>query len=229
MSKNILIIGGNSEIGKHLGKLCHKDGYTLFVTSRSGQTEIDGTQIQCDPLGDLSVLDELPESLDGFVYCPGTINLKSLQRMTLDDLQKDMNINFFGAFNTFKHVLSKLKKDNGASAVFFSTVAAQTGMTFHSSIAAAKGALESFAKASAAELAPRLAINVIAPSITKTPMASNLLSDDKKIDASADRHPLKEIGSPEQVAKTARFLLDAKENWITGQIVNQDGGMSTLK
>ena len=149
--------------------------------------------------------------------------------MTLDDLQNDMNINFFGAFNTFKHVLSKLKKDNGASAVFFSTVAAQTGMTFHSSIAAAKGALESFAKASAAELAPRLAINVVAPSITKTPMASNLLSDDKKSDASADRHPLKEIGSPEQVAKTARFLLDAKENWITGQIVNQDGGMSTLK
>ncbi len=229
MSKNILIIGGNSEIGKHLGKLCHNDAYSLYVTSRSGQSEIEGTQIQCDPLGDLSVLDELPESLDGFVYCPGTINLKSLQRMTLDDLQNDMNINFFGAFNTFKHVLSKLKKDNGASAVFFSTVAAQTGMTFHSSIAAAKGALESFAKASAAELAPRLAINVIAPSITKTPMASNLLSDDKKIDASADRHPLKEIGSPEQVAKTARFLLDAKENWITGQIVNQDGGMSTLK
>ena len=126
MSKNILIIGGNSEIGKHLGKLCHKDGYSLFVTSRSGQTEIEGTQIQCDPLGDLSVLDELPESLDGFVYCPGTINLKSLQRMTLDDLQNDMNINFFGAFNTFKHVLSKLKKDNGASAVFFSTVAAAT-------------------------------------------------------------------------------------------------------
>ena len=211
-----------------VGGLLRRNGARLFVTSRSGQTEIEGTQIQCDPLGDLSVLDELPESLDGFVYCLAPL-IKSLQRMTLDDLQNDMNINFFGAFNTFKHVLSKLKKDNGASAVFFSTVAAQTGMTFHSSIAAAKGALESFAKASAAELAPRLAINVIAPSITKTPMASNLLSDDKKIDASADRHPLKEIGSPEQVAKTARFLLDAKENWITGQIVNQDGGMSTLK
>ena len=130
--------------------------------------------------------------------------------MTLDDLQNDMNINFFGAFNTFKHVLSKLKKDNGASAIFFSTVAAQTGMTFHSSIAAAKGALESFAKASAAELAPRLAINVIAPSITKTPMASNLLSDDKKIDASADRHPLKEIGSPEQVATCSGLPISFK-------------------
>ena len=83
MSKNILIIGGNSEIGKHLGKLCHKDGYSLFVTSRSGQTEIEGTQIQCDPLGDLSVLDELPESLDGFVYCPGTVSYTHLTLPTI--------------------------------------------------------------------------------------------------------------------------------------------------
>ena len=163
------------------------------------------------------------------VYCPGTINLKSLQRLTLDDVKAEMEVNFYGAFNIIKKVLPNLKKNDGASVVLFSTVAANTGMPMHSSIAASKSALEGFAISLAAELAPRVAINCVAPSIVDTKLASHILSTDERKEASAERHPLKSIGTSKSIATSAYFLLSAKENWITGQVISADGGLSTLK
>jgi NAD(P)-dependent dehydrogenase (short-subunit alcohol dehydrogenase family) len=189
----------------------------------------DGDFFQLNPNEDLSQLDALPESIDGFLYCPGSISLKSLQRMDLGDIQEDMKINFEGAFNVVKKVLPNLKKDAGASIVFISSVAATSGMTFHTSISASKAALEGFARSLAAELAPRVAVNCIAPSLTNTPLAANLLSDDKRIKASEERHPLNAIGDPKIIAGVIYGLLSAKENWITGQTINVDGGLSTLR
>ena len=230
MTKNILIIGASSDIGLEICKLANADGHNIYATSRDdvNANNFDNF-IQLDPNKSLDVLDELPENIDGLVYCPGTINLRSLQRLTLEDIKNEMEVNFYGAFNIIKKVLPNLKKNDGASVVLFSTVAVKTGMPMHSSIAAAKGAVEGLAKSLAAELAPRVAINCIAPSIVDTKLAANILSTDERKQASADRHPLKTIGSINSIANSAYFLLQAKENWISGQIFRPDGGLSALK
>jgi len=230
MTKNILIIGASSDIGLEICKLANADGHNIYATSRDdvNANNFDNF-IQLDPNKSLDVLDDLPENIDGLVYCPGTINLRSLQRLTLEDIKNEMEVNFYGAFNIIKKVLPNLKKNDGASVVLFSTVAVKTGMPMHSSIAAAKGAVEGLAKSLAAELAPRVAINCIAPSIVDTKLAANILSTDERKQASADRHPLKTIGSINSIANSAYFLLQAKENWISGQIFRPDGGLSALK
>ena len=230
MTKNILIIGASSDIGLEISKLANADGHNIYATSRddANANNFDNF-IQLDPNKSLDELDDLPENIDGLVYCPGTINLRSLQRLTLEDIKNEMEVNFYGAFNIIKKVLPNLKKNDGASVVLFSTVAVKTGMPMHSSIAAAKGAVEGLAKSLAAELAPRVAINCIAPSIVDTKLAANILSTDERKQASADRHPLKTIGSINSIANSAYFLLQAKENWISGQIFRPDGGLSALK
>ena len=229
MQKNILIIGGGSLIGKEVISLIQKAGDNPIITSRSEMAIQNGDFFQLDPNEDLSQLDALPESIDGLLYCPGSISLKSLQRMDISDIQKDMRINFEGAFNIVKKVLPNLKKDAGASVVFISSVAATSGMTFHTSISASKSALEGFARSLAAELAPRVAVNCVAPSLTDTPLAANLLSGEKRIKASEERHPLNAIGKPKALAGVIYGLLSAKENWITGQTISVDGGLSTLR
>jgi NAD(P)-dependent dehydrogenase (short-subunit alcohol dehydrogenase family) len=230
MTKNILIIGASSDIGLEICKLANADGHNIYATSRDDASANNFDNfIQLDPNKSLDVLDDLPEDIDGLVYCPGTINLRSLQRLTLEDIKNEMEVNFYGAFNIIKKVLPNLKKNDGASVVLFSTVAVKTGMPMHSSIAAAKGALEGLAKSLAAELAPRVAINCLAPSIVDTKLAANILSTDERKQASADRHPLKTIGSINSIANSAYFLLQAKENWISGQIFRPDGGLSALK
>ena len=229
MQKNILVIGGGSLIGQEVISLIQKAGDNPIITSRSEMAIQNGDFFQLDPNEDLSQLDALPESIDGLLYCPGSISLKSLQRMDISDIQEDMRINFEGAFNVVKKVLPNLKKDVGASVVFISSVAATSGMTFHTSISASKSALEGFARSLAAELAPRVAVNCVAPSLTDTPLAASLLSDEKRIKASEERHPLNAIGKPKALAGVIYGLLSAKENWITGQTLSVDGGLSTLR
>ena len=230
MTKNILIIGGNSDIGLEINDLAKAEGHSVYGTSRDETTSSNYDNfIHLDPNQSLDALDNIPEDIHGLVYCPGTINLKSLQRLTLEDVKAEMEVNFYGAFNVIKKVLPNLKKNDGASVVLFSTVAANTGMPMHSSIAASKSALEGFAISLAAELAPRVAINCIAPSIVDTKLASHILSTDERKEASAQRHPLKSIGTSKSIATSAYFLLSAKENWITGQVISADGGLSTLK
>jgi NAD(P)-dependent dehydrogenase (short-subunit alcohol dehydrogenase family) len=223
--KNIVIIGGNSGIGKALADQLSETGANLFLYSKSG----NGTHA-LDVIKDFDQIPDLPEVIDGLVYCPGTINLKPFHRIAISDFQNEMDVNFFGAVRVLQACLKGLKKSDSAAVVLFSTVAVQTGMGFHAGIASAKGAIEGLTRSLAAEWAPsKIRVNSIAPSLTDTPLASNLLSTPEKKEASDKRHPLGRIGSPEDLANAAFYLLSDNSSWMTGQILHLDGGMSSLK
>lgn len=171
----------------------------------------------------------MPEIIDGLVYCPGTINLKPFHRLKSDDFLTDWQVNFLGAVNIIQSLLPNLKKAENPVIILFSTVAVTTGMPFHSSIAAAKGAIEGFTRSLAAELAPQIRVNCIAPSLTQTSLAEKLLNTTEKMDGASKRHPLQRFGQTADIAEMACFLLSDKAGWITGQVLHVDGGMSTLK
>ena len=153
-------------------------------------------------------LSTLPEKIDGFVYCPGSINLKPFKMMSLETIKDDMELNFFALVKVMKHIISRMNEQS--SIVFFSTIAVGTGMPYHTSVAASKGAIEGFAKSLAAEYAPKIRVNVIAPSLVDTPLAKRLLNNDKKRALMNERHPLNRIGNAEDIAETAIFLLSDK-------------------
>ena len=232
-AKNFLVMGGSSGIGLEIVKALHQKGNEIYVGSRTNDqlTGLSGVHhFTLDVKTDPFEIEGLPEILDGLVYCPGTIRLKPFQRLTIDDFSEDLQINFLGAVKTIQACLKQLKKSSTpASVVLFSTVAGKIGMPFHASVAGAKAAVEGLTRSLAAEFAPRIRVNAIAPSLTDTPLASNLLSSDNKRQASADRHPLKRIGTPQEVARLALYLLSDASAWLTGQILHLDGGMSTLK
>ncbi len=225
--KNILLIGGSHGIGLSIVKEL-QETHKIFVASRTDESlsHENVTHIKFDATKDDLDVSNLPEKLDGFVYCPGSINLKPFKMMGLDTIKEDMELNFFAMVKVVKEVISKM--DEGSSMVFFSTIAVGTGMPFHTSVAAAKGAIEGFAKSMAAEYAPKIRVNVIAPSLVDTPLASRLLNNDKKRESMDERHPLKRVGTPEDIANSAVFLLSEKSTWVTGQILGVDGGLSTL-
>ena len=227
MKKNIVMIGGSNGIGLALAKLIHTDVH-LYIASKStpSQEQLEHTYIPFNVLEQSLDVSNLPEQIDGFIYCPGSITLKPFKRLQVEDFKKDMDINFFGLVTSFQSIVSRMSK--GSSAIFFSTVAVAQGMPFHSSIAAAKSAVEGFAKAIAAEYAPNIRVNVIAPSLTDTPLASRLLNTDAKKALHGDKHPLKRVGTAEDIAATAAFLLSDKSSWITGQVLHVNGGLNSL-
>ena len=227
MKKNILLIGGSHGIGFSLAKQLQKN-HTLYIASRTKDQldELDVAYIKFDATVDEIDTSSLPDELHGFVYCPGNINLKPFKMMSLDTFEEDMHLNFFGLVRVVKKIMPKMAE--GASMVFFSTVAVGMGMPFHTSVASAKGAVEGFAKSLAAEYAPKLRVNVIAPSLVDTPLAEKLLNNDKKKEKMAERHPLKRVGEAKDIADIADFLLSDNSSWMTGQIIGVDGGMSTL-
>ena len=227
MKKNILLIGGSHGIGFSIASQLHQN-HNIFVASRTdeGLENLNVTHLPFDVLTDDLDISLLPEELHGFAYCPGSINLKPFKMMSLDTFQDDMQLNFFSLVKVVKTIIPKMTE--GASMVFFSTVAVGTGMPFHTSVAAAKGAIEGFAKSMAAEYAPRIRVNVVAPSLVDTSLAKRLLSNDRKREMMNERHPLKRVGEAEDIANIAVFLLSDNSTWMTGQIVGVDGGMSTL-
>jgi len=231
--KNILIIGAGKGIGLSTVKnLQHT--HNLFTVSRNLTPELSAentTFFELDATKDnLDILATLPDEIHGLVYCPGSINLKPFNRLTSQDFLNDFNQNVIGAINVIQYILPKLKRANGASVVLFSTVAVKMGMPFHASIAASKGAIEGLAKSLAAEYASsKIIFNVIAPSLTDTPLASMLLSTDEKKEASNKRHPLQRVGNPHEISSLVSFLLSEDASWMTGQIIGIDGGMGSLK
>jgi len=173
---------------------------------------------------------QLPKRLQGLVYCPGSIRLRPFHRLTQDDFEADWQINVMGAVKSIQACLPALKKAGPpASIILFSTVAVATGMPFHASIASAKGAVEGLVRSLAAEFAPKIRVNAIAPSLTDTRLANSLLSDEGKRKAAADRHPLKRVGRTADSAAAALFLLDGGASWITGQVLAVDGGMGAVR
>lgn len=230
MSRNILLAGGNSGIGLELAKSLRIAGDNILALTRSDD-QLRSVGVPTNPFDATSnePLSDLPEIIDGIVYCPGTINLKPFHRLNTDDFLHDLQVNLLGAVRVLQAALPSLRKSDSPSVVLFSTVAVSTGMTFHASIAAAKGAVEGLTRSLAAEWAPKIRVNAIAPSLTDTPLASPLLSDDKRRDAAAHRHPLKSIGHPADTAALASFLLSPSAKFITGQILRPDGGLSSVK
>ena len=231
MKKNILIVGGSSGIGLALVKQIHSKN-NVFVANRSneGLNGLPVTYIPYDVEADELEISILPETLDGLVYCPGTINLRPFKGLKPEVFFKDFSINVMGAVKTLQAVLGRLNNcETSASVVFFSTVAVQTGMPFHASVATAKGALEGLSRSLAAELAPKIRFNVIAPSLIDTPLAEKFLNNDTKKNNAAARHPLQRVGSPEEIAQITEFLLSNTSSWVTAQTLTVDGGIGSIK
>ncbi|HEU4576142.1 MAG TPA: SDR family oxidoreductase [Chitinophagaceae bacterium] len=230
--KNIFIVGGSSGIGKQLVQQLEQDNYRVFATyykQSPASTNSSSSYHYCNVLDESIDTAYLPETLHGLVYCPGSIQLKPFARIKPGEFEQDFRLQVSGAVKIIQAVLPKLKASGDASVILFSTVAVQAGLSFHTQVAASKGAIEGLTKALAAELAPTIRVNAIAPSLTDTPLAANLLNTEEKRTASAQRHPLKKIGSPADIANMAAFLLSEKAGWITGQVMHVDGGLSSLK
>ncbi|UBZ06131.1 SDR family oxidoreductase [Salegentibacter mishustinae] len=228
MEKNILLIGGSTGIGLEIANQLVNENNVIVASRNKGELNDDIKHLEFDVLKDNIEDLDLPEKIHGLVYCPGSINLKPFKMLKHKDFEEEMNLNFLSLIKVVQGIMPKLKEAENASLVFFSTVAVKVGMPFHTSVAAAKGAIEGFAKSLAAEYAPSLRVNVIAPSLTDTPLAEKLLSNDSKKEKMSERHPLKRIGNAKDIANAATFLLSDENSWITGQIIGVDGGLSTL-
>lgn len=219
--KNYLIIGASSSMAQSTTKTLIKNGNKVTQLSRN---ELFSSVRIIDYINDLPLLEN---RFDGIVYFPGSINLKPFRSLKLEDFQSDFNIHVLGAVNVLKTYQSNLNE--GSSVVLISSVAATTGMPFHTSVAAVKSAIEGFARSLAAEWAPKIRVNVVAPSLTLTPMAEKLTNSQEKIEAGAQRHPLKRLGQPSDLSSAIIFLLGEESSWITGQVLAVDGGMGKIK
>lgn len=231
--KNILVLGGSSGIGLELIKMLSLMGAQIYNASRSiSEDWPEGViHIPTDVLSDFdSLSSQLPECLHGLVYAIGSINLKPFSRYSEDDFIRDYRLNVTGAARSIQVAYKSLRNAGSSSIVLLSSVAAKTGMPYHASIAAAKAGLEGLALALAAEFAPQnIRVNIIAPSLTDTPLASALLNTPEKREASVKRHPLGRIGTTDDIASAITFLLSDSSTWITGQSIGVDGGIGKLK
>ncbi len=230
--KNIVIIGCGSGIGLSTAKIL-SENHKIIGISRTFNPELQHPNIEFHEMDILSGnLDGLtfPERVDGLMYAPGSINLKPFSRLTEDDFKNDFEINVLGAVKCIQKLLPNLKKPESSSIILYSSVAAKLGMPFHASVAASKSAVEGLVKSLAAEFAAqKIRVNAIAPSLTDTALASQLLSTPEKREASAKRHPLQRIGNPSEIAEMTAFLLSDKAAWITGQVFGIDGGMGSVR
>lgn len=223
---NIMIIGGSTGIGAATIAQLNKEKHHTISINRSGNTEAN-EKFSCNVINE--ELPEITSPLDGIVYLPGTINLKPLRLLKEIDFRHDWEINFLGAVRVIQKYQSLLLNSQLASVVLFSTVAAQTGMAFHASIGSAKGAVEALTLNLAAEYAPKIRFNCIAPSLTLSPLSSRFTDNQTKQNAVSERHPLKKIGKPDDVASLTTWLLSEKSQFVTGQIFKMDGGLSGIR
>ncbi len=224
MKKNILIVGASTGIGQAV--YSRLQALHNPITMGRAMVEASGSHHTCDVMAD--PLPDLDMPLHGLVYCPGSINLKPFRSLRDSDFQDDFNINVLGAVRVLRKYLENLQRSGSASVVLFSTVAVSRGMAFHASVASAKGAVEGLTRSLASELAPAIRVNAVAPSLTDTPLAAKLLRNDKQRDAATQRHPLKRIGTADDIASAVLYFLSEESSWITGQVLAVDGGLSTL-
>ena len=226
--KNIIVVGGSKGIGYALlqSNITHSK---VFNISRTAPELVHDNlvHLQCDVTQD--PLPHIEEPIDALIYCPGSINLKPITRLSTEDFEQDYQINVIGAVKCIKQYLPNLKQSSQPAVVFFSTVATKLGMPFHSSVAASKAAVEGLTKSLAAELAPHIRVNAIAPTVTNTPLAAKLLRNEKTTEMLKERHPLKMILDPDEVAQTVNFLITTKSRSMSGQVLEMDCGIVNLK
>ncbi|MEM7558413.1 MAG: SDR family oxidoreductase [Planctomycetota bacterium] len=230
-NKNYVVVGGSYGIGLEIVRRLDASQNQVTVLSRTAGelTQTGAKHFEFDATSGEVSSEWLPEQIHGLAYCPGSINLGSIRSIKPETMQADYLLNVIGAVRCLQACLPAMKKSGGASMVMFSTVAVGQGLPMHGSVAAAKGAIEGMTRSFAAELAPTVRVNCVAPSITDTPLAEKLLSSDQKKAAMGERHPLKRIGSVDDIAAIAEFLLSDQSSWVTGQVIHADGGMSTLR
>ena len=225
--KNIVIIGGTKGIGKAIVSQV-VDSNNVFCLSRN-KTDFNHDNYTFHNFD--ALVDDYPDfdSVDCLIYCPGSINLKPISTLSLDDFRNDFELNVIGAVRAIKKYLNLLKKSESASILLFSTVATKLGMPYHASVSVAKSGIDGLVKTLGSELAPKVRINAIAPTITNTELASKILRNDKVIENMVERHPLKKILSSNEVAKMASFLISEDASSISGQIFNMDAGIVSFK
>ena len=230
-NKNIFIVGGSSGIGLSLIKpISSKNNIYSASRNDNNLNKYNVKHIKYDSVNDLEIdTSILPEKIDGFVYCPGSINLRPFNTLKIESFLEDYKINFLGAIKSLKIIVPLMQKSDNSSIVFFSTVAVSTGMPFHSSISSSKGAIEGLTRSLAAEFAPNIRVNSIAPSIVKTNLSEKFLNSDLKIEKASERHPLGRIGKVEEISKLAAYLLSDDSRWVTGQVINIDGGIGSIR
>jgi len=217
----ILLIGASSDIACHLYETYKSDYDFIRFSSNDEFSDVSNFNLQ-DPDTYIDI-----EDVSGIVYFPGTIVLKPFKQLGLEDFKNDYDINVLGLLKILKYYQSSLI--DGSSLIFISTVAAKLGMPFHSSISMCKASLEALAISLAAEWAPKVRVNCVAPSLVNTKLAKRFFRNDKQKEMMSERHPLKKTGKSEDISHTIEFLLSNKSNWVSGQVFNIDGGMSSLK
>ena len=225
--KNIVVIGGTKGIGKAIvSEVVDNNNVVCLSRNQTDFSHDNYTFHNFDAL-----VDDYPdfESVDCLIYCPGSINLKPISTLSLDDFRNDFELNVIGAVRAIKKYLNLLKKSGSASILLFSTVATKLGMPYHASVSVAKSGIDGLVKTLGSELAPKVRINAIAPTITNTELASKILRNDKVIENMVERHPLKKILSSNEVAKMASFLISEDASSISGQIFNMDAGIVSFK
>jgi NAD(P)-dependent dehydrogenase (short-subunit alcohol dehydrogenase family) len=237
LQKKILILGGTGSIGSSLAFEIKKLGYKPVLIARNkNDLERISKKLNCDYfLCDVleskkleEIINDIGEDVYGLAYCVGSINLKPLKLAKESDFIESYKINTLGAINAIKSAQSSLLKNNG-SILLFSTIAVKQGFVNHSVISTAKGALEGLTLSLAAELAPKIRVNCIAPSLTDSKMSQNFIKNDNIKKAIEIMHPRPKIGKGEDFAVMGAYLLSSNNNWITGQILHIDGGRSSLR
>ncbi len=229
--RNYVIIGGSSGIGKELVNLLENHGANVLATYNKNAIEDrqNVKYIQFDAVKDTLPLDDLPEEIHGLAYCPGSINLKPFHRFTEEEYINDFRLQVLGATKVIQQLLPRIKKSKDSSILLFSTVAVQSGFSFHSQVAISKGAIEGLTRSLAAELSPTIRVNAIAPSLTNTNLASPFLNTPEKVNLQSEKNPLRRIGNAIDIAEASVYLLTQKSSWVTGQILHVDGGFSNIK
>jgi NAD(P)-dependent dehydrogenase (short-subunit alcohol dehydrogenase family) len=237
--KKVVVFGASGAMGSEIAKYLSSKDYSLHLVGRDEGSIVPlskelGASFTLGEVRDLDLFqraaDEAGESLHGLVYAVGTLNLKSLKRLSEEDFIDDFRINAAGAALAVQHLQPALLKNDGVSSVvLFSSIAAEQGFTFHASISMAKGAVRGLTLALAAELAPKIRVNAISPSLTESNMSAPMFENEKMVEAISKLHAMNRLGTPQDMAMLCEFLLSSKADWITGQIIGVDGGRSTLR